>query len=410
MILPRGSSPAPNQLHQSVVLLKSRDKAVLLLVAVIAAACCLRAPITCVGPLADAIQSDLGLSSGSMGTITTIPLLMFAAFSMVFGGLGRRHDAGGVILVGLAMILSGIVCRSLLGSWGLFLGTAVIGIGITAGNVLLPAIVKARFPGRIGALTGVYTAMMSMMSAVAGLVSVPIGDMVGWRGSLAVWSVLIAVTILLWIPNRGCRVDDHDEIGSAKDVLRSRTTWLLALYMGLQSLVYYTFVAWLSVIVQSKGLSPTEAGVVNSVFMVLGIVGSLAVPAIAGGRRDLRTMGAAVGTMYVAGVLLLIPDWGMVSLSAAILLCGLCGGACITFVTMMYALRTRSPGDSSTVSGASQSVGYLVAALGPVTAGAIHDLTSDWASPLLFVAAVTVVLVFLGGAIGRDTVIGEPRT
>ena len=180
--------------------------------------------------------------------------------------------------------------------------------------------------------------------------------------------------------------------------------------MGLQSLVYYTFVAWLSVIVQSKGLSPTEAGVVNSVFMVLGIVGSLAVPAIAGGRKDLRAMGAAVGTMYVAGVLLLIPDWGMVPLSAAILLCGLCGGACITFVTMMYALRTRSPGDSSTVSGASQSVGYLVAALGPVTTGAIHDLTSDWASPLLFVAAVTVVLVFLGGAIGRDTVIGEPRT
>ena len=77
---------------------------------------------------------------------------------------------------------------------------------------------------------------------------------------------------------------------------------------------------------------------------------------------------------------------------------------------MMYALRTRSPGDSSTVSGASQSVGYLVAALGPVTAGAIHDLTSDWVSPLLFVAAVTVILVFLGGAIGRDTVIGEPRT
>lgn len=216
-----------------------------MLVAVIAAACCLRAPITCVGPLADAIQSDLRLSSGSMGTITTIPLLMFAAFSMVFGGLGRRHDAGGVILVGLAMILSGIVCRSLLGSWGLFLGTAVIGIGITAGNVLLPAIIKARFPGRIGALTGAYTAMMSMMSAVAGLVSVPIGDMVGWKGSLAVWSVLIAMTILLWIPNRGCRVDDHDEIGSAKDVLRSRTTWMLALYMGLQSLVYYTFVAWI---------------------------------------------------------------------------------------------------------------------------------------------------------------------
>ncbi len=59
----------------------------------IATAFCLRAPFTCVGPLADVIQSDLGISSGAMGTITTIPLLMFAAFSVVMGDLGRRHPA-----------------------------------------------------------------------------------------------------------------------------------------------------------------------------------------------------------------------------------------------------------------------------------------------------------------------------
>lgn len=224
--------------------MKGRTAAVLLAVAVIAAACCLRSPITCVGPLADALQADLGLSSGATGTVTTIPLLMFAAFSMAFGDLGRRFDAGTVMILGLLLIASGVLCRSLLGTWGLFFGTAVVGIGITAGNVLLPAVIKARFPDRIPALTGAYTAAMSAMSAVAGAVSVPIGDAVGWRGSLAVWAVLAALAAALWVPHRGCSVAECvPDTCSRSRVLKSRTTWLLALYMGLQSMIYYAFVA-----------------------------------------------------------------------------------------------------------------------------------------------------------------------
>lgn len=370
--------------------------------AIVAAACCLRAPFTCIGPLADVIQSDLGMSSGAAGTITTLPLLMFAAFSMVFGELGRRHPAGGVMVIGLSMILVGIACRSLLGTWGLFLGTAVMGIGITAGNVLLPAIIKARFPGRIGHLTGAYTAAMSLMSAVAGAISVPIGDAVGWHGSVAIWAVLVVAALALWVPFRDVSVEETNERSPVSGILRSGTTWLLAAYMGLQSLIYYAFVAWLSVIAQSKGLLPAEAGVVNSAFMVLGIVGSLAVPVLCGHRRDLRAVGTAIGAMYVAGILLLIPSAGLGILAISMVLCGLCGGASITYVTMMYALRTENPGDSSTVSGTSQSVGYLIAAVGPIATGALFDATSSWVAPLALMASVAAVMAVLGYAIGRD--------
>lgn len=307
MTLWRGR-PRPNQLHPDGGRLRRALFAILLMVAIVVVACCLRAPITCVGPLADVIQSDLGMSSGATGTVTTVPLLMFAAFSLAFGELGRRRPAGGVMVLGLSLILVGVVCRSLFGTWGLFLGTAVTGIGITAGNVLLPAIIKARFPGRIGHLTGAYTAAMSLMSAVAGAVSVPVGDAIGWRGSLAIWALLVVAAVLLWLPFRNVEVDDVSGRVPVSDILRSGTTWLLAAYMGLQSLIYYSFVAWLSVIAQSKGLLPAEAGAVNSAFMILGIVGSLAVPALCGDRRDLRPVGTAIGTMYVAGILLLIPQ------------------------------------------------------------------------------------------------------
>ena len=199
--------------------------AVGLAVTLIATAFCLRAPFTCVGPLADVIQSDLGISSGAMGTITTIPLLMFAAFSVVMGDMGSRHPAGHVMVLGLAMVLSGVLCRSLLGTYGLFLGTAVVGIGITAGNVLIPTFIKAHYPERIGRLTGIYTALMSLMSAVAGAVSVPIGDAVGWRGSLLVWAVLVAVVLLMWVPHRDAGIEEGvPEAGSRRSLLSSPTT------------------------------------------------------------------------------------------------------------------------------------------------------------------------------------------
>lgn len=158
-------------------------------------------------------------------------------------------------------------------------------------------------------------------------------------------------------------------------------------------------------IVQSKGFDPAAAGLLNSAFMVLGIVGSLSVPVLAGGRRDLRRIGALMGASYVAGILLLIPSAGPLALGAGIVLCGLCGGTCITYVTMMYALRTRSSGDSSTVSGTSQSVGYLIAAAGPVAAGVLHDASCGWTAPLAMMAMAAVALIALGAAVGRDSAI-----
>lgn len=379
-----------------------------LALAIVFAAFCLRAPFTCVGPLADVIQSDLGVSSGTMGTVTTIPLLMFAAFSIVMGDLGRRRNAGNIMVIGLLMILTGVICRSVLGTWGLFFGTAVIGIGITAGNVLIPAFIKAHYPERIGRLTGIYTAMMSLMSAVAGAVSVPIGDALGWRGSLAVWAVLIVVTLALWIPHRDCPVEDHAPApGSRMSIIRSPTTWFIALYLGLQSLIYYSLVAWMSVILQSKGLDPTEAGWVISVYMILGIIGSLLLPVFAGDRRDLRVLGTSLAVVYIAGLALLMFSSGsFASLVLPVLMCGICGGTCITYPSMLFGLRTRSSGDSSSVSGIAQSIGYVVAATGPVAVGAIFDATSDWDPGLIFLMVVAATLLVLGYLIGRDVDIG----
>lgn len=381
----------------------------LLAVAVVLVACCLRAPITCIGPIADIIQSDLAIDGGSMGAITSIPLVVFGLSSIAIGSLGRRHCAGSLVGIGLVIVLAGLFCRSFLGTYGLFFGTAVIGLGIAFGNVLLPAIIKTYYPERIGRLTAVYTAFMSVMSAVAGAVSYPLSESLGWHGALAVWMVLVLVTLVFWLPHRdkGVSQVDTGQGMPMGTILRSRTTWCIACYMGLQSLLFYTFVAWLSVMVQSKGLEADAAGYVNSVYMVVGIIGSLSLPLVAKGR-DLRGLGVALGVVYFVGVLAVLLGDGMGSIALCVLCCGYCAGACISLSMLMFGLRTRRGSDSSAVSGIAQSVGYLIAAVGPIAIGAVYGSTGGWDVPLGIMLALTVVLAVLGYLIGRDRYVGEP--
>ena len=72
-----------------------KKKEWILVFGVILLSCCLIAPITSVGALLPQIQTALGLSSGAAGLLTTIPLLVYAALSLLAGSIGRRWGADG---------------------------------------------------------------------------------------------------------------------------------------------------------------------------------------------------------------------------------------------------------------------------------------------------------------------------
>ena len=75
--------------------------------------------------------------------------------------------------------------RALLGSTVIILyaGTAILGLGIAACNVLLPSLVKREFPERIGLMTGIYSISMNLFGAIASGVSITIavGFGFGWQ-------------------------------------------------------------------------------------------------------------------------------------------------------------------------------------------------------------------------------------
>lgn len=74
---------------------------------------------------------------------------------------------------------------------------------------------------------------------------------------------------------------------------------------------------------------------------------------------------------------------------------------------MFFSLRSRTPMEAADLSGVAQSIGYLLAAVGPVFFGFIHDETGSWYTPMILFI-VTVVLLFLAGMhAGRDRYVSE---
>lgn len=379
-----------------------KKKQALLVAALLLSSCCLRAPITGVGSMISLIQEETGLANSAAGMLTTIPLLAFAAFSLFVGKAGSRFGAGNVMLWGLAITGAGILCRSYGGMGGLFAGTVIIGIGIAVGNVLIPAYIKGYLPGREGIMTGVYTSLMAIFSGIAGAVSVPLSLFCGWKNALAVWIFLLAVTLVFWLPSRGRALEGQNTGpgGGPGSLVKNKMTWLVALYMGIQSLLFYCFVAWLATIVQSKGFDAETAGYFNSAYLLVGIPGSLIFPIAAGGRQNQSGLAAGVGVLYACGMIAMVFAQNTWMLMGAILCCGFCAGASLSFAMLLFGRHTKNAADASTLSGFAQSAGYLLAAVGPALMGELFDRTGSWTVPMLALVVMTGALIVLGGWTG----------
>src|SRR5690606_9187524 len=173
----------------------------------------------------------------------------------------------------------------------------------------------------------------------------------------------------------------------------------VAAYMGLQSAMFYMLVTWLAAISMSTGRSEVVAGIDVMVYQLFSLAGSVLLPLILRGRVE-RLAPALIPVLAVVGVV------GLMAAPAAVLgwvpLLGLSSGASLGMSLTLMAQRARDHDAASALSGMSQSVGYAVAAVGPVLFGWLHSLTGGWALPLAVLLAMDVGRSLVGGSAGRD--------
>lgn len=361
-----------------------------------------------VPPVVDEIADDLNLSAAAAGLLTAAPVLCFGLVAPLAPVLARRLGAERVLLVALVPIVAGLLLRGVTSRPALFAGTLLVGGGIAVGNVIVPAVLKGRFQRGVGAATGVYAAALAGGAALAAGLTVPIQRSldVGWGVALAVWAVPAAVAIAVvaaaLIRDPTARTARGGP-GDLRALLGDRLAWEVTLFMGLQSLLFYAVLAWLPSILRDSGYSAEAAGGLLALYAVGGVPASLLVPVLA--ARMATQRGLAVVTVGVMGSgiagLLLEPDAAVVWVALLAVAQGGSFGLALTLIV----LRSPNPRRAAELSGMAQTIGYGLAAAGPLMLGILRDASGGWSLPLAVLLALTAPLLAAGIGAGRDRLV-----
>lgn len=425
----------------------------LLIAALILAALNLRPAITSLGALLEEVRDGLGMSGTTAGMLTSMPALCFAVFGLTAPRLARRWGPAAVVCAGLAAIGTGTLIRPFAGGTvGFLLASALALAGIAVSNILLPVIVKRRFPDRVGSMTGIYTMALALGTSVAAASTVPLTGALGdnWRIGLVLWATLAAVAVVPWLavvrterPARTGATPAPSEAGAARTpsdapaspanpaapvatgadapapqgalagsaepgsrrITRSPTAWSLAVFFGLQATGAYITMGWMPQIFRDAGVSASTAGVLLALTMALGVPLSFVLPQLASRLRHQGVLVVVLGSCGLVGYtgLWLAPAAGA---WAWALLLGISNCAFSLALTMI-GMRARSSAGVVRLSAFAQSVGYLISIPGPLLVGVLYQHTGGWDLPIILMAGLLIPQIAAGVLAGRDRTVED---
>ena len=346
-------------------------------------ACNLRLAIIILTPLIDKIGETFKLSTVQLGILTTIPLLCFGFISILISLLIKKIGTRRTIIIGLFLLMLANFFRIYTESL-IFVGTLFVGVAITILNVTLPALVVDYAEEKSAFLNGLYIATSNLISALAGGVIVPLSNLVGWENAIL-------------LPKKEIELDNKVEILEKEKVWQRHAIWLLAIFMGLQSLVFYTLVAWLPSVLVNHGISPVTAGWMFAAFQMIGFPFSYVVPKLASRLKSARLtmLLLLVGYILGVGMLIVIKD-NLWLLLLACLINGITTGTSFALSLYLITVFSSSREEVGQVSGFIQSIGYLLASSGPVIFGILKDTFNNWNTTLLCLLLVAVFTAIIG--------------
>ena len=376
----------------------------------------LRAPITGIAPILEHIIHTFTLSNTQAGMLTTLPLIAFAIASPMAAALARKIGIESAIFIALLCIAAGIGLRLIDSVWMLYIATAVIGVGIAIGNVLLPSLIKRDFAARVAMMTSCYVLAMGIFSGgFSGLVT-PLANIeaLHWQGALGVFSIVTIFSIVLWLPRLTTRTmpdagvaETNERVAphSAKPnkVWHFSLAWQVTIFLGLNSFMTYVLIGWLPNILVDAGYSQVYAGVLHGWLQFASAIPGFVLIPILARLKDQRIPAVFISILDAVSILGLLyaPTFAFLWT----VLVGFSSGGCFILGLSFISFRSQNALQAASLSGMAQSFGYSLAALGPMLAGYFYSSIGDWSGSLWMCALASVCCALVGLGCGRNRVL-----
>ncbi len=379
------------------------------LLALVLVAANLRMALTSVPPVVLDIQRSTGWGDVELGLLTTLPVIAMGAFALVVPSLAARigrsravWGALGILTVALAMRLAGTVPGVM------HVSVIAAGIGIALASGLVPGIVREQLPASIGKATGAWTAAMFLGAGAAAAFTVPLAQLTGsWQAALAVWAIPAALALVAWTVIERPRASPAEKVARVRlgDLpWRNRAAWSLTAYMAINSLVYYAALAWVAASLDERGFSEEAAGWLFGLLTVSQVAAALTLPAWSQRMRSRRLLIATTSVITAASLVVL----GVAPTFLPVIVMFLIGASNSGGFSISLSLLSEFSPDAASaarLTAMAFTVTYLVAATGPVAAGALLEAADSWTVVFCALALVALAQLIPIAGLRRGTII-----
>ena len=356
----------------------------------------LRTPLTSLPTLVTDIEATTGLSKVGIGALTTIPILMMGLMAFLVPGLAARFGLTRVVWFAVAVLVLASAIR--VGGATpavLFLSAFLAGSGIAMAGGCIPAIVRQQLPHRIGLVTGLWTMALMLGAAISASLTVPLERLLGsWQAALAFWAVPTAVAWVIWtVVERRERLASPParQTTSLRDLpWHSDSAWGLTAFLAVNSILYYTTVAWLAPSLEARGLTQAQAGADFGLVSAVGIVAALVFPSMLQRTRHPRAL-LSLAVIVTCASLLGIAFAPLLATALWMVLFGIGNTAWFTMGQALIGMLSTDSGHAARLTAMVYAGMYLMAATGPVSAGALLQATGSWTSAFAILAGLSVL-------------------
>nr|WP_315041944.1 MFS transporter [uncultured Moraxella sp.] len=374
---------------------------IMIIIAIILLAINMRSPIIGFGAVAHLVQADLDLSTKTIGMIGAIPMIAFATSSFIAPKISQKIGLETTLFIASVLLALGIFGRV----WqlhfvGLLMGTVLLSLAISLGNVLVPAVIKKYFPNKISLVTGMYSLTLSVMAGVSAGIAMTLVGFKNWQFALGSWGVVSVLASFVWLfivlntqKNQQNFVKITETIAKNQNkisVWQMPMAWFISIFMGVQSLLYYTLASFLPSLLIDKGLSEQQAGNVGMYFQLMAFPSIVLLTKWVGRGGSLRLMAVLASVVNLLGVV----GFGFLSNQLAWLWSVSAGFGCgiiFTLCLMLFTIKANNSEQTAELSGMAQSVGYSIAIFGPLLTGWLKDMSGGWMLPMMLLSVLMAI-------------------
>lgn len=357
----------------------------------------LRPSVTSVGPLLDTIAADLGVSSTQMSLLTSIPVFCMGLFAPLAVPLQKKMGYRSAINILMLLIGVATLVRIVFASYvGLLLTSFLTGFAIAIISPMINAYIKERFGDKMAPVIGIYSfAIGGGATLSAAFTGVFYETFNSWAIALGIWGLLAVFALITWtmaVERTTTNAAEADE-ALARNPWKTTRAWIIMLYFGLQTSLFFGLTTWLVSMALEQGMSLLTAGSVLTTMTIVQLVGNIVIPAMLNKypNRIMWLYGLIAFGMIGALILFIDANW---SIWVGSMILGASLSGLFPIGLLLPLDEAKNNREANEWSSMVLSGGFMMSAIIPLVIGVVYDnLGAHFYTKVIFAALFILMAV-----------------